>query len=92
MVCQSCEIATICITDAGLRVQTAAVLMSQMQSEMVAQELIGSPQYFLHTALLSPLVSPRDLKNDKRFKNYETSQQGERQGCFIRRSFSETFL
>lgn len=63
---------TICIADAGLRVRAAAVLMSQMQSEMAAQELIGPPHYFLPTASLSPLLSLHDSKSHKVTSGSET--------------------
>lgn len=79
-ICHSCEIATICITDAGVRVQTVAVLMSQMQSEIAAQELIGPAAFFSFflPPLLSPLLSLLDIRchtmTDDAMKKNNTSE------------------
>lgn len=61
-ICHSCGIATICITDAGVRVQIVAVLMSPMKSEMGAEELISQPHYFLLSVPLLPLPLLLDTK------------------------------
>lgn len=61
-ICHSCEIATICISDAGVRVQTVAVLMSPMQSEMGVEKLISLPHYSLPFSPSSPLPPLLDTK------------------------------
>lgn len=68
------------MADAGVRVQTVAVLMSRMQSEMVGQELIGSPHYFLPAAAaLSPLLSLLDTECHTMTSDSERHLKGSRQ-------------